>query len=165
MEPSVRPVSSLVRGESPPEDDMSEPQEHTPMDERADASAVPVPIPYDPGAHFEQVLRWMEAWGQTISPDALPTTGFIVPGIAAGFLYRTDSSIAWIEGLVASRDISAEIRGLALDEIVRALRAEARRSGFKILLGYTQLQAVVDRALRHGFKHAKGAYQLVVAAP
>lgn len=144
---------------------MSEPQTHTPMDERADASAGPEPIPYDPGAHFGQVFRWMQAWGQPLSLDALPTTGFIIPGVAAGFLYRTDSSVAWIEGLVASRDVSAEIRGKALDQIVRALRAEARRSGFKILLGYTQFQAVVDRALRHGFEHAKGTYQLVFVAP
>lgn len=144
---------------------MSEAEIRATMDERADASLGPKPIPYGPEAHFEQVHRWMEQRGQTIAPEDLPTTGFIVPGVAAGFLYRTDSSVAWIEGLVGSREVSAEARGHALDEIVRALRAEARRSGFKIMLGYTQLQAVVDRALRHGFKQTEGTYQLVAVAP
>lgn len=144
---------------------MSKEEIQQPMDEQRDASALPKPIPYDPGSHFEQVLRWMQQRGQAITPEALPTTGFIVPGVAAGFLYRTDSSVAWIEGLVGAREVPAEARGRALDEIVRALRAEARQSGFKLMLGYTQLQVVVDRALRHGFTHEKGAYQLVAVTP
>lgn len=129
------------------------------------SSTGPQPIPYDRDSHFEQVLHWMQLRGETLVPEALPATGFIVPGVAAGFLYRTDSSIAWIDGLVASKDVPKETRSKALDEIVQALRAEARNSGFKVMMGLTQFQPVVDRALRLGFQRSPKTFQLVVVIP
>lgn len=122
-------------------------------------------IPYEPKQHFEQVLQWLRMRGESTSPDRLPKTGYVVPGIAAGFLYRTDSSIAWIDSLVASKERTREERSEALDAIVQALRDEARRSGFSSLLGYTLYPVVVDRALRLGWEYVRGGYHLVVVEP
>ncbi|WP_163998233.1 hypothetical protein [Pyxidicoccus caerfyrddinensis] len=119
------------------------------------------PIPYVPELHFEQIKGWLQLWNESMTHDALPQTGYIIPGRAAGFLYRTDSSVALIENLVAAPGMSREERSTYVDAIVAAICAEAERLGFKILLGYTQLDAVVKRAERFGFAHIGSNFHLV----
>lgn len=120
------------------------------------------PIPYEPALHFDQVSVWMQHRNQLITPDALPKSGFIIPGKAAGFLYRTDSSMAMIENLVAAPGLGREERDQAVDDIVLAICAEAARLGFKMLVGTTVLEAVVKRAERLGFVYAGGGFHMVV---
>ncbi|SEK92963.1 hypothetical protein SAMN05444354_10395 [Stigmatella aurantiaca] len=119
------------------------------------------PILFVRELHFEQILHWNQARKEVLTADILPQTGYILPGKAAGFLYRTDSSVAWIENLVAAPELSREERSVAIDAIVKAVSDEARRLGFKMLLGYTVLDAVVKRAERLGFAHVEGNFQLV----
>ncbi len=130
-------------------------------DADSNPSAELKPIPFVPELHFEQVRRWYEYHGEELPLEALPPTGFIIPWKAAGFLYRTDSCMAFIEGLVASTALSREERSQALDAIVLAIIHEARRLGFKSLLGYTGLDAVVKRAERLGFSLVEKDIQLV----
>ena len=120
------------------------------------------PIAFVPELHFETVRSWMEARNEVITPDALPQTGFIIPGMAAGFLYRTDSSVAMIEGLVAAPGLGREVRDQAVDAIVLAVIAEAQRLGFKTLTGTTVLEAVVKRAERLGFIYVGGNFHLII---
>lgn len=119
------------------------------------------PIPYVPEQHFAQVLRWFELFGETMIPEALPQTGYIVPGVAAGFLYRTDSSVCWLESLIANKDVPKEERTRALDVVVVALTRDAKKLGFKTLLGSTQLEAVVKRAQRLGWSYMGGGFHLI----
>ncbi|MDC0712174.1 hypothetical protein POL68_27150 [Stigmatella sp. ncwal1] len=119
------------------------------------------PILFVPEQHFEQILRWNQARKEVLTADILPQTGFILPGKAAGFLYRTDSSVAWIENLVAAPELNREQRSVAIDAIVKAVSDEARKLGFKMLLGYTVLDVVVKRAQRLGFAHVEGDFKLV----
>ena len=119
------------------------------------------PIPFVPELHFELVKHWLQLWNETMTPEALPKTGFIIPGKAVGFLYRTDSSLALIENLVAAPGLSREERSEAVDAIVAAVCAEAAKQGFKMLLGYTVLDAVVKRAERFGFIYVAGNFHLV----
>ena len=122
------------------------------------------PVPYVAGLHFDQVHAWVQSRGDVITPDALPQTGFIIPGKAAGFLYRTDSSIAWIEGLVAAPGLEREERSQAIDAVVAALIEEAGRLGFKTLMAYTVLDAVVKRSERFGFTYVSGGFHLIARA-
>jgi hypothetical protein len=119
------------------------------------------PIPYVAAQHFEEVERWFKLFNETMTADALPQTGFIVPGTAAGFLYRTDSSVAWVESLIASKEAPKEERNQALDAIVVALCREAKKLGFKTVLGSTQLDAVVKRAQRLGWSYVGGGFHLI----
>lgn len=124
----------------------------------------PKPVLYEPALHFSQVLAWFQEYDEAVTQDELPQLGYIVPGKAAGFLYRTDSSLCWIESLVASKQLSKEERSEALDAIVMALARDARRLGFKTMMGLTQLEAVVQRALRLGFVYVDGGFR-VIALP
>lgn len=119
------------------------------------------PVRFDPKLHYELLELWRKPWNETMTPDALPEVGYVVPDKAAGFLYRTDSSVAWIEGIIAAPGLSKEVRSEAVNAIVAAIRDEARRQGFKLLLGYSQLDAIVDRAKRFGFVHVDKGFHLV----
>jgi hypothetical protein len=122
---------------------------------------LPTPVRYVPEEHFAQVDQWHKEWNQTVTPDALPKVGFIVPGLAVGFLYQTDSSVGMIETFIVPKNADKVERGKAIDAIILAIIAEARRLGFKSLLGSTQLDAMVKRVERLGFTYAGGGYHLV----
>ncbi|AEI68032.1 hypothetical protein [Corallococcus macrosporus] len=119
------------------------------------------PVPYVPELHFEHIKSWLQHWDEVVTPDGLPQTGYVIPGKAAGFLYRTDSSLAMIENLVAAPGLSKEERNEAVDLIVAAICTESARLGFKILLGTTQLDAVVKRAEKHGFIYVDGGFHVI----
>jgi hypothetical protein len=119
------------------------------------------PVPYVPELHFEQIRAWMRFRNEDFTPDVLPQTGYIIPGKAAGFLYRTDSSVAWIEGLVAAPHLDKEERNQAVDQIVAAICQKSKELGFRMLLGYTVLDVVVKRAQRHGFNYVGGGFHLI----
>lgn len=119
------------------------------------------PIPYVREQHFEQVRDWLRFWKEEMVPRALPENGFVVPGKAAGFLYRTDSSIALIENLVAAPGLSREERSEAVDAVVTAVIERANELGFEMLVGYTVLDVVVKRAQRFGFRHVAQGFHVI----
>jgi hypothetical protein len=119
------------------------------------------PIRYVREEHFEQIREWLRSREQDIVPKALPENGFIIPGKAAGFLYRTDSSVAWIENIVAAPGLSREERGEAVDAVFTAIIERARELGFELLVGYTVLDVVVKRAERFGFMRVDGGFHLM----
>lgn len=119
------------------------------------------PIPYVPEQHFEEVRSWFQARNEDIVPEALPQWGFIIPGKAAGFLYRTDCSVAFFENLVAAPGLGREERSETVDAVVTAIIQKAKELGFKMLLGYTVLDAVVERGKRFGFMHVAEGFHLI----
>jgi len=117
---------------------------------------------YDPQLHRAWLRDWLD-WHdeRPLAPELLPPTGFVVPELAMGFLYGTDSKMALIEVLISNPMASRELRSQALDAVVEAIIAEAQARGFTRLLGYTALPAVVGRAERHGFGAGAERYTLV----
>ncbi|MFP2931145.1 hypothetical protein ACLESO_39315 [Pyxidicoccus sp. 3LG] len=118
------------------------------------------PILFVPELHFEQIKSWLEFWNETMTTDALPKIGYIVPDKAVGFLYQTDSSVCMMENIVAKPGLSREERSEAVDAVFNALLADAKRLGFKLVVGYTQLEAMVKRTERFGFSPI-GTFHLV----
>lgn len=109
---------------------------------------------YDPAKHYEVFIQWYSAHVPVVmGPEYLPKVGFVVPGVAMGFLYQTDSKVCHIEALVANPKASGKDRSNAIDEVVHAIIAEAKQLGFKALQGQTSLPVIVERAKRFGFEH------------
>lgn len=112
---------------------------------------------------YERRDKWMlDAWLAardlpSVPSHSLPVTGFIVPGIAAGFLYRTDSSIGILDGYVSNPHVSAMARDGALDAVTAALISKAKELGVKYLQCQTKIPSIEARAIRHGFT-AQGAF-------
>ena len=112
--------------------------------------------------HYPMLMDWWEKRGMGMTPEErLPEIGYIVPEVAAGFLYQTDSDIALIEGLISNPETDGFTRHGALDAIVDALAEKAKELGFKTLYGFTRQRAVARRAERHGYD-SNGAFVLYV---
>ena len=76
---------------------------------------------YNPSDYFTVASWWSKQKWPVIPSDHLPEHGFIVDGIAAGFLYKTDSKFALLEFVIANPDTSKEDRSKALDLVIDSL--------------------------------------------
>ena len=105
------------------------------------------------GTDFDQVRGWYEKRGISFNDrNVLPGVGFIVDNVAAGFIYMTDSNIAFIEGFIANSDTDEMARDSALDVISECLIAHAIVMGCKYIKCETKIKSIELRAKRFGFK-------------
>lgn len=97
-----------------------------------------------------EINEWMNL--RNIESRITPSTlGIIEPGIAAAFLYITDSNLALIDHMVSNPNSDPKARDQALDAIVSELVTIAQNLGFDIVYGITNNEAVIDRGIGHGF--------------
>ena len=117
---------------------------------------------FQPDLHYATFCAWTRWYEMTPLPiQFLPQSGFVVDGIAMGFMYRTDSKMALIENLAANPMVARETVTLGLDAVVSAIADEGRSLGFEVLIGYTNVKAIIERALRHGFTTDDEKFQVV----
>jgi hypothetical protein len=101
---------------------------------------------YEP-EDFEQIRRWaMDGYSASYEPHQFPKTGFIVDGLAAYFLYSTDSSVCFLENLISNKFASEPYRQRAIDLVTYAILAEAQKLGFKVAYATTSIPSVIRRA-------------------
>jgi hypothetical protein len=104
------------------------------------------------------INAWYKARGLPgVTLDTLPIIGQIVPNVAAGFLYLTDSSIALIEGVIANPDVIPEVRDIALDMIDLAITEDARRMGATHLIAVCVSPRLLKRSEHLGYTVGKAA--------
>lgn len=101
---------------------------------------------------YPEVLSWWEARKIRMPEDVLSSIGSIVPGIAAGFLIRTNTSACIFEPFIANPRASKEDRNTALNAIMVDLVQEARLLGFKRVFGFSSNEPMIERALKVGFQ-------------
>lgn len=95
---------------------------------------------------------WFSSHGDHVTE--FPPTGFIVDGVAACFLTKTDSKFAMLEAYVTNPLASPQDRSLALDALTARLIDEARDCGFTTIIGITIDKGLCARAVeRHGFTY------------
>ena len=112
--------------------------------------------------HYETFCKWTRWYEMKPLPiQFLPEAGFVVEAVAMGFMYRTDSKMALIENLAANPMIPRETATQGLDLVVEAIADEGRKLGFEVLIGYTNVNAIIQRALRHGFTTDDEKFQVV----
>ena len=110
---------------------------------------------------FDSICEWYDARGvECPKAHQLPSIGYIVPGVAAGFLYKTDSTICLIEGLISNPEAPTFKRSEAIDLVIAEILKEAERLGFDKIFGFTSYESVVTRVVRHGFMR-DGIWHLV----
>lgn len=96
-----------------------------------------------------EIKRWaLEGYGYIYSEHQFPKIGFIVDGVAAYFLYQTDSTVCFLENLVANKKIDKDQRSQAIDLIIKELLKTASELGFRVAYATTNLPQVVTRAIR-----------------
>lgn len=106
---------------------------------------------FQPADHLI-LSQWWNAHGWTpVGLDMLPATGFIVDGICAGFLYRTDSAFGILDWVISNPSVDAAARAQALDELIAALVNEAKRFGQKAIFSSVGHPGLIGRYEKHGF--------------
>lgn len=116
--------------------------------------------PWDPERHRPLLAEWAALRGQGEPVwAAYPPTGAVVDGIVVGFLYRTDSTTAYLDSLTSDPRASAIRRGRAIHTLLRYLVGEAERHGSTVQVFSTGLAGVQGLASRSGFR-CIGAGQL-----
>ena len=99
---------------------------------------------------FSQLQQWGERYHITYSEENLPTIGFIVPGIAAYFLYETKTKVVFLENMIANSDAPKAERSEALKLIVERILSEAKRMGYHVAYACTDIPSVIQRAVASG---------------
>lgn len=103
---------------------------------------------------------WLDARGVS-RPMVKPPLGFIVDGVACGFLVQTDSDFALIDDVATNPTASATDRHAALESILDALTQAAvdLRIPFCVINAYNP--SIVDRCLSRGMREHVGMRHFV----
>jgi hypothetical protein len=99
---------------------------------------------------------WTEQQWPVIPADCLPTYGLIADGLCAGFLYETDSKIAWIEWIVGNPRADKLARRQALDALIDGLSERARSKGNRIVFTAASHSGLKARLTERGFALTDG---------
>lgn len=101
---------------------------------------------------FAQIKAWAKEYGAEYDEKLFPKTGFIVDGVAAYFLYATDSHVCFLENLIANPKASRDDRDAGIDLVLRETLKEAKERGFHVAYATTDNPKVVVRAMLFGAK-------------
>lgn len=118
-------------------------------------------VPLRPEDLATVVAWWPGAQGVRVPDHWYPGTGgFWVPGIAAGWLELVvGTKKGLISDFVANPLSHRSERSLALDAIAARIEDEARACGCRYLVGSSRLDAVWNRAMKHGYQLNSDSYR------
>ena len=101
---------------------------------------------------YEQLVRWWNKWEFPPPPlSLLPPTGYIIPGLAAGFMYLTDAPIGWMEWVVCNPDADKKERSKALDEVINKLDAFGKSRDKVVSFTSSNSESYISRLKRLGY--------------
>lgn len=98
----------------------------------------PTVRPFEAAKDYKEISAWWNAHSFPVPPLAfLSPRGFVaeVDGkpVAAGWLYRTDSSFGWFEYMVANPKAPPRSRPAAIRAVVRAAKLAAKELGIGLI--------------------------------
>lgn len=98
--------------------------------------------------HYKMLCDWLSAYGIKAPPiGSLPKVGVIVNGAACGFLYRTDSSIAFMDGICCKKSVSGDLRRRSIDLVIDELKRIAPKYGVEMIIGFSKIRSMCERAV------------------
>lgn len=107
--------------------------------------------------HYTLIQKWWFDWGWNPcpTPEMLSTSGVVVFNddvpLVSGFLYKTDSCIAWIEHIVSNKDADTKDRALAIEVLIETLTKKAKDAGFLAVLTSSEHQGLINSFLRRDY--------------
>lgn len=105
-------------------------------------------------ADLSDLQDWLELRGlPRAEAHWFPSIGFIAPGLAVGFLFQTDSSLAFLDNYISNPTADSFRVGRAVSKITDRLLAKAEQLGFDYVKCATDKGSVKKMALRKGFKN------------
>jgi len=99
------------------------------------------------------INAWHRAHGQTdMTAEMVPSYGAIEPGIAAGFLYRTDAyGVAHMDLFVTNPEAPLFARYRAIEDAIQWLTDRAKEDGVKHIIAAMTSRSLTKITRRLGF--------------
>lgn len=108
---------------------------------------------FDKEKHYGEICEWFSKRNLIIPKSSmLSTNGVIVSDVAAGFLYVTDSSIAFLDYYISNPQSSDKKRAKALEIITMNLQMWAKEMEITHLMANSQIKSIQKLALDNDFK-------------
>lgn len=104
--------------------------------------------------HWELVSSWVRARGLGVDlgdRDCYPHTGLVVGGIVAGWLYLTNSAMAWTGGFVSDPKAAKDHRRECIGVLIRQLTLWARQSHAHVVVAFPGPPSLADSFYAEGF--------------
>lgn len=109
---------------------------------------------------YATLYKWWkkhEGW-EPVGEILLPDTGLVVEVdeklVAAGFVYLTNSAIAWMEWVVCDPEADRKVRGPAIDLLLEKLFELAKHEGAQLVFSSIKPGRFEERLLKHNFVKA-----------
>jgi hypothetical protein len=110
---------------------------------------------------LDEMNSWYKGRNMPELPlESLPEVGFIVKGLACGFIYNMEDKIGLIEGYITPNNVNHRERDEALDLVTQSLLSAAKDLNLNKIMVLTQAQAIYERALKFGFQNI-GSFQVM----
>lgn len=101
---------------------------------------------------YPLISSWWKARNWPAVPqEVLSTMGLIIEPYCFGFIYSSDSKIAWLEFLCSNPATDSKERNEAMDILIEALVDLAKQQGFKFVFTSSVDTKLIDRLTKRGF--------------
>lgn len=103
--------------------------------------------------------QWWKWWRwPEVSRDTLPLNGLggimvyknDTP-IAAGFLYLSNSKVAWLDWIVSNPEYKDKDRKQALELLINTLEEVAKQQGYSVIITITKSKHLIDTHKKMGY--------------
>ena len=107
---------------------------------------------------YDTIVKWWESWPdwEPLARNLLPengTGGIIIERngnpIVAGFLYGTNSKIAWMEWIVGNPE--ERNKSEAIELLISSLEEWAVEGGFEVILSIGRSKSLIDKHKKLGY--------------
>lgn len=112
--------------------------------------------------HWAPINEWFKERAAVCPPwHLLPRVGYVVPNVAAGFLYLADGGLGFLEHYISNPRMPLAKRKEALGAITEKLIVEAKAQGVKKLFALTNNKSIMGYCNQFEFTD-NGTYQTYV---
>jgi hypothetical protein len=108
---------------------------------------------------WNELPSWWKWWRwPEVSRDTLPLNGLggIMVykdgiNIAAGFLYLSNSKVAWLDWIVSNPEYKDKDRKEALELLINTLEEVAKQQGYSVIITITKSKHLIDTHKKLGY--------------
>lgn len=125
---------------------------------------------------YEKFCKWWKFWRfPAPSLEFLPNNGLgglkisiktkeaELIDVCAGYLYETNSKVAWLEFIVSSPEVKDKhIRNEAIINLIRYLTVDAKMKGYKFVFSSLKNENLINKYKEVGYSESKGHIEMVI---
>lgn len=108
---------------------------------------------------WETLQSWWKAWGwPEMNKDLMPLDGLgglmVYKGnilIAAGFLYLSNSKVAWLDWIISNPEYREKDRKESFNLLINNLEDVAKQQGYNIIISIARNKSLIDTHKKLGY--------------